>query len=129
MNDADFPDQLCRFIEDALPSIEAAEVLLLLVREANRSLTPEQIVAAMKQTAVTESEVRKYLAPLVRRGVLVVDAGDRHLYRPASPEMDEIVGRLRKAYNERPVTLIRMIYSMRDRKIRSFADAFKITED
>jgi hypothetical protein len=33
---------------------------------------------------------------------------------------------LAQAYNERPVTLIRMIYALRDPKIQSFADAFKL---
>jgi hypothetical protein len=29
-------------------------------------------------------------------------------------------------YRERPVTLIRVIYGLRDKKIRSFAEAFKL---
>jgi hypothetical protein len=29
-------------------------------------------------------------------------------------------------YNERPVTLVRVIYSPKDDKIRSFADAFRL---
>jgi len=33
---------------------------------------------------------------------------------------------LAKAYRERPVTLIRVIYALRDKKIQSFADAFKM---
>jgi hypothetical protein len=30
------------------------------------------------------------------------------------------------AYKERPVTLFRVIYALRDLKIQSFADAFKL---
>jgi hypothetical protein len=33
---------------------------------------------------------------------------------------------LEKVYRERPVTLFRVIYGLRDAKIRSFADAFKL---
>jgi len=33
---------------------------------------------------------------------------------------------LARAYQERPVTLIRVIYALRDTKIQSFADAFKL---
>ena len=33
---------------------------------------------------------------------------------------------LARAYKERPVTLIRMIYALRDQRIRSFADAFRL---
>jgi hypothetical protein len=34
---------------------------------------------------------------------------------------------LAQAYKRRPVTLIRVIYALRDTKIQSFADAFKLT--
>ena len=33
---------------------------------------------------------------------------------------------LAQAYQERPVTLIRMIYARRDQKIRTFGDAFRL---
>lgn len=38
------------------------------------------------------------------------------------------IGTLEKVYRERPVTLFRVIYGLRDAKIRSFADAFKLTK-
>jgi len=47
-------------------------------------------------------------------------------YRPATAQLDAHVRTLAKAYEERPVTLIRIIYALRDGKIRSFADAFKL---
>jgi hypothetical protein len=31
-----------------------------------------------------------------------------------------------RVYNARPVTMVRVIYALRDEKIRSFADAFRI---
>jgi hypothetical protein len=40
-----------------------------------------------------------------------------------------VVTQLAKVYNERPVTLIRMIYALKDTKIQSFADAFKIRKE
>jgi hypothetical protein len=33
---------------------------------------------------------------------------------------------LAQAYRERPVTLIRVIYALRDSRIQSFADAFRL---
>ena len=45
-----------------------------------------------------------------------------------TPELGEQIMQVRKlaqAYEERPVTLIRMIYALRDSTIQSFADAFK----
>ena len=46
--------------------------------------------------------------------------------RPANPELDAHVRTLAQAYKERPVTLIRVIYALRDTKIQTFADAFKL---
>jgi hypothetical protein len=47
-------------------------------------------------------------------------------YQPASAALDFTVRALVKAFEERPVTLIRLVYS---RKLQSFADAFKIKKD
>ena len=47
-------------------------------------------------------------------------------YQPASELLAARVQTLAQAYRERPVTLIRVIYGLRDQKIQSFADAFKM---
>jgi hypothetical protein len=83
MEDADFSDDFCRFIQVHVPSVPAAEALIALWRE---------------------------------RGA-------------AEPGMEGYVRTLAQAYEERPVTLIRLIYALRDSKIRSFADAFKLRKD
>jgi hypothetical protein len=81
--DADFSDEFCRFLQTCVTSVDAAEQLLRLKREA-----PQE---------------------------LALDAdGLRHL------------ATLEKVYLERPVTLFRVIYGLRDAKIRSFAEAFKL---
>ena len=50
-------------------------------------------------------------------------------YRPASEELARHVATLAQAYEQRPVTLVRLVYALRDRKIRSFAGAFKLRKD
>jgi hypothetical protein len=44
----------------------------------------------------------------------------------ADPTFQAHVKILAQAYEERPVTLIRLIYALRDGKIRSFAEAFNL---
>ena len=75
---------------------------------------------------ITESSIAACLDGLRPHGVLEFDAEKRARYRAASDEHDAHVRTLAQAYNERPVTLIRMIYALRDPRIQSFADAFKI---
>ena len=51
------------------------------------------------------------------------------LARSADPVVQGHLRTLSKADAERPVTLIRLIYALRDRKIRSFAEAFRLRKD
>ena len=84
MEDADFSDDFCRFIQRHLPSVPAAEALIAQWKDHAELPGPD-----------TEGHVRT----------------------------------LAQAYEQRPVTLIRLIYALRDSKIRSFADAFKLRKD
>ena len=82
MEDADFSDAFCRFIQAHVPTVEAAEKLI-----------------ALHDRGVP-------LSGLESEGPHVV--------------------MLAKAWRERPVTLVRIIYALRDSKVKSFADAFKL---
>ena len=53
------------------------------------------------------------------------DAEQSVPYRPALSH-DPHVAVLARLYVERPVTLFRVIYALRDSKINTFADAFKL---
>jgi hypothetical protein len=58
---------------------------------------------------------------------LVVAGPDKKMrYQPATDELAAHVRTLWQAYEERPVTLIRLIYALRDSNIRSFSDAFSL---
>ncbi|BAU49083.1 hypothetical protein SVA_2535 [Sulfurifustis variabilis] len=127
MSDADFPDELCRFIEDTIPTIETAELLLCLARHPEREWSPEELAHEIRPTVITEAAARKSLALFSARGLVVEKQGDRVRFNPSSA--DGAIRALAKAYNERPVTLIRWIYSLKEKKIQSFADAFKIKKD
>jgi hypothetical protein len=106
VEDVDFSDAFCRFVQTHLPSVEAAELLLHVRR------TPGVPPPPHRDTA-------KYLQAFRAAGLL--DEG--------SEELKAHLATLAKAYEERPVTLVRLIYALHDRKIRSFADAFKLRKD
>jgi hypothetical protein len=126
MQDPDFPEELHRLIEAAIPNVEAAELLLLLHRHPGRDWTAEQLVHAIRPTVISDMDVGKSIAIFAERGLVQSDAGGAVRYRPATTELESMVRALAKVYNERPVTLVRTIYTL---KIRSFADAFKIKKD
>jgi hypothetical protein len=126
MTDADFPEDLCLLIKDMISTLDAAELLLLLAGDPARHWKIEEIIQELRPTVIAESELRRSLALFVARGLVAENQDACFQYRPATAALDATVGALAKAFNQRPVTLIRMIYS---RSIQSFADAFKIRRD
>ena len=108
MEDVDFSDEFCRFVQSQLPTVDAAELLLQALRDPENGLN--------------DPALRKQADAFRAAGLL--DAEFR--YRPASDALARHVATLAQAYEQRPVTLVRLIYALRDGKIRSFADAFKL---
>jgi hypothetical protein len=126
MMDADFPEELCLFIQKTIPTIDAAELLVLLARDPARHWRFGEIVHELRPTEIAESEIKRCLALFLANGLVVDNQDAGFQYRPATPSLDATVHALAKVFNQRPVTLIRVIYS---RKIQSFADAFKFKKD
>lgn len=122
------PASLLQFIRHAVPTYQAAEVLLFFASNPERTFKPEEIVVAMRPTVVTVPAVREYTTLFVARGLLTEQDGDFG-YAPASRELEDAIGELTHAYNERPVTLIGTIYRIADSTIQSFSDSFKLRKD
>lgn len=116
MQDADFSDEFCAFLQKAVPSVDAAELLLVVARYPDEQWTPQALLARKPaDVAITPADAARYAELFRSQGLLPPDAGNRrHLET------------LARAYKERPVTLFRMIYALRDGKIHSFADAFRL---
>ena len=129
MSDPDFPEELCSFITHSVPSVEAAEMLLLLWRHRERTWAPGEIAREMHPTLIAEPAARRLLDLFLARTLVAKVGDDCFRYQPESQELGGIVSALAKAYNERPVTLVRMIYALKDAKIQSFAEAFRIIKD
>ena len=77
---------------------------------------------------MTESDASAYLEKMRACGLVDFDEDKRVRYGAASP-LHAQVCTLAKAYNERPVTLVQMIYAVRDSNIKSFSDAFKFRNE
>jgi hypothetical protein len=127
MEDVSFSDDFCRFLQTSVPAIEAAEILLHLRRDPGRGYTAREIVDALRPgTTILEADAEKHIDALRARDLVSLDAEKRARFQPASDELRRHADSLASAYAERPVTLIRVIYALRDSKIKTFADAFRI---
>jgi hypothetical protein len=114
MEDSDFSDEFCRFIQSCIPSVEAAELLVMLVD------------GGPKPTKVESPEAVRQAEAFRSCGLAVADADGGYRFKPQSPELAQYATTLATAWRQRPVTLIRVIYALRDNKIKSFADAFRL---
>lgn len=127
MEDAAFSNEFFRFLRAAVPTVDAAEALLLLRDERERWWSAEELAAALlPSVTMTAAQAAACIAVFQASALIAVGPDKRVQYRPGDGELDAHVQNLAQAYRERPVTLIRVIYALRDTKIMSFADAFKL---
>lgn len=110
-----------------MPSVDAAELLLALAAAPDRLWLPMEVAASLRPaTALSEADTTRYLELFQAAGLTAVEPDGRLQFRPGGEALQGNVHMLAQAYRERPVTLFRVIYALRDQKIRSFADAFKL---
>lgn len=95
-------------------------------RSRGRSWTLDELARELRGN---RNLVQDVLSALARAGLLAPEAGGAYRYQAATPELDAIVAELERHYAERPVALIKEIFSAPNEKIQSFADAFRIKKD
>jgi hypothetical protein len=126
----ELPEEVRLLIRSSIPTMDALEILILLVRSRDQYWTAEAIVGELRHDPDAGPAVARCLALFGAGGLLAQGDGSSVVYRPATPELAASVASLVQAYNERPVTLIRTLYAIADsRKIQAFADAFRIRKD
>jgi hypothetical protein len=123
MADVEFSDEFCRFLQGTIPAVDAAELLLVFQARPEAWLGVQEAIGKLGP-GISRGDVDKYLENFVSKGLLET-AEEKYRYRADSPSAPH-VETLSQAYLQRPVTLIRVIYALRDSKIQTFADAFKL---
>jgi hypothetical protein len=126
--DPELPPEVVRLIHDSVPTVDALEILVMLACAPDATWSAADLHA--KFSRVSETTMAMYLKELAGQGIVLAEPSGGYRYRPASPAIEAAVAGLCKAYNERPVTLIRTVYSTADkRQIQSFADAFRLKKE
>lgn len=130
MGPVELPEEVRLLIRSSIPTVDALEILIFLVRAPDRYWTAEAIGSELRYDLVDGPAITRCLGLFAANGLLAQGENDSVIYRPASPELDATVMKLVQAYDERPVTLIRTLYAIADsQKIQAFADAFRIRKD
>jgi len=124
-----FSEDLKRFIIQHIDSVEKLEVILFLFKHADTAWT----AAAISEKIRTNPDSIAYrLVDLHRLGLLETsseDQGTSYRFRPESPNLDALIVALAKAYAERRVSLINLIFSKPIENVKGFAEAFRLRKD
>jgi hypothetical protein len=126
VSDAALPPGVRALLRGPVSTMAHVEALLLLHR-VRPEPRPVAEIAEAAQLA-TLPAARRCLEDLVAGGLVAADGRDGYRYAPADADASAAVEALAQMYNEKPVTLVRAIYS-RPAPVQAFADAFRLRKD
>ena len=133
MSEGDVSDEVRGFIATHVASVVQLESLLLLAADAAREWTADHVASSLRIDPVWASS---QMEALVHQGLAARngDAPHRYRYAPHDEPTRAAVDALAKAYVERRVTVISLIFSRpaeptRPDSVRAFADAFRLRKD
>ncbi len=122
------PEATARFLKANIDSVEQLEVLRALAADRNRVWDCRALAGEVQ---ARPQAVARHLDALERRGLITVARGPIPTYRYGAntPELEDAVSRLLQLYNERPVTLIRLVYEHAGGGHKTLADALLLRKE
>ena len=113
---------MAQFIHTHIHSVEQLEVLLLL-RAAGGTWSGETVARELRISPISAAG---RLADLQRRHLLAPAAEPgTYSYAPATEQLAETVSHLAATYVQARFTIINLIFSSPEEKLRTFANAFR----
>lgn len=107
--------------------MDHVEVLVRLSEREGAGIAQQELQTA---TRLDAKGLERALEDLAQARLVRFDAaGGTWHFDPRSAEDRAAVESLTTLYHQRPVTLVKLIYSMPSRAITTFADAFRLRED
>jgi hypothetical protein len=119
-------EEVLSFVRSSIKSAWTLELLLLLHRDRESAWKLESLVRELRGSIVLVTESLKALG---NAGLILLNENETYLYKPRSPELDDLVSALVELYALKPITVLRTIFTSPSDKIRSFSDAFLLKRD
>jgi hypothetical protein len=114
-----------QFVDQYIHSVEQLEIFLALA-ESREAITSHAILQRIQSS---EKSILSCLKTLLKDGLLTTEKEERYRFSDQFPQLPGIASELGKAYRERHVTVIEMIYRKPSGPIQNFADAFRLRKD
>jgi len=115
-----------QFIAQHIHSIEQLEIFLTVGGGESQSWSVDEVFRKIQSN---EKSIAECLAYFLKEGIAILEREGRYRISDKTPGLVPIALELQKAYRERQVTIIEMIYKKPPRQIQSFADAFRLRKD
>ena len=125
----ELPPDVRAFIAEYLDSVVQLETLLMLHAAPGREWDADDVARDLR---IDRAWADGQLVGLCEQGLAVrSDAGEgrRYRYAPAAAAAGAAVDGLARAYAERRVTVISLIFAKPADSLRAFSDAFRIRKD
>lgn len=110
-------------IQRHLATMDHVELLMILRGSREKSFTLQQIAEDMRKPS---QMVGQCLESLTQAGLAAQLSDGTYRYAAREESLDRTADELVKLYNERPVTLVRLLYERPPTAVNTFADAFKL---
>ena len=121
-----FPDDVRRFLDAYVESIDQLEILRVLWEDPDADWTESNLAAEVQ---VQPADLAGHLTALRGRGVLRAETrGGVSAYRHGArdAELDGLLRKVLQHYRERPVSMIKFVAARQRDPLRRFADAFRL---
>ena len=122
------PEEIKRFLDEHVESVEQLEMLRVLQEDPERLWTAANLA---KEIQTTPEGAAAHLHALQARGLLSTTPHEGQVAARHGPraELAEPLAHLLKLYRERPVSMIKLVYARINERLKAFADAFRLRKE
>jgi hypothetical protein len=124
MSDEPIPEDVREFILSRINSIAQLEALLLLWRDPKAVW---DVPAMARRLYISAGETKELLSQLVADGIARIES-DSYRLDTSDAGRNQLISQLAEAYSRHLIPVTNLIHA-KPRRIREFADAFKLRKD
>ncbi|MGE5537950.1 MAG: hypothetical protein ACM30I_04985 [Gemmatimonas sp.] len=117
-------EEVFTFVQSAIPSVWALELLQVMYRRRERTWRTSDLVAELRSSP---SAIEHAAAALNTAGLIAVE-GSTYRFHPASDAVAQLAARTLELYAVRPAWVIRAIMTAPNDKLRIFANSFRLKD-
>lgn len=126
MIDPDISEDVREMIQRHLATMDHIELLMILRGGRDDSFSLDRLVEQMRKP---RELVELCVEALEGAGLAAKLTDNTYRYSAREETLDRTADSVVRLYNERPVTLVRLLYERPPTAINTFADAFKLRKD